>query len=160
MSRTTDAIEWLRPFHEATSGRTEEMLDAAMAAIDSAPDPVRGFVEREGLRAVGHTLRRTASIRVNGDAETMPLFVATEDEDGMIVHRMRPTITVAEVDDQIARWGKRRAQANRELSWWTHQRDLATDAGAPPSETLRGLWDRLGVAYQIVGRSDEAAVAL
>lgn len=156
MSTTNDAIEWLRPFHEAAGGRTGDALDAAMSAVGEAPEHVRLYAIREGFRLGLHSLRRTQTIRVNGDAETMPLFVATEDDDGVVVHRMRSLVTVAEIARQITRWGERREQAGRELTWWTHQRDLARQGNAEPTETLRGLWDRLGVPYELFVGDDQA----
>lgn len=158
--KTSDAIDWLRPFHDAAGGRTGDALNLAMAAIDDAPDDVRAFALREGLRIGLHALRRSSpGIRVNGDAETMPLFVATEDLDGTVVHTPRYLVTVEQIDFHIRRWGARRSQADREFNWWTHQRDLAKQSNAEPDEVLVDMWKRLGVPYDLFIGEPAAAVA-
>lgn len=149
MSKTTDTLDWLRPFHDAAEGRTSDALDAALAEIEAAPECVRSYAMREGLRIAFHALRRAAGIRVNGDADTMPLWVATTEADGTLVHQMRSLVTVAEISVQLSRWGERRAQAGRELSWWTHQAELAKRAESAPTDTLLAVWDRLGVNYEL-----------
>lgn len=158
MSRTTTAIDWLRPFHEAAEGRTGEALNLAMAAIDTAPAEVLDLAQREGLRVILHAFRRSQSLQVNGDAESVPMFVALRDGEVGVRHLPRFLVTVAEIDRQVDIWGNRRKQAGRELSWWTHQRDLAKQAEADPAETLGAVWDRLGVHFNFSAGVAEEAV--
>lgn len=157
MSRTTNAIDWLRPFHEAAGGKTGEALNLAMASIHTAPDDVLELAQREGFRVILHAFRRSSGIQVNGDAESMPLFVAMTDDEGATVHRPRFLVTVAEIDRQVEIWGNRRKQAGRELSWWTHQRDLAKEAAADPAETLGAVWERLGVRFNLTTAEEASA---
>lgn len=155
MSRITEARAWVTPFEDAAQGVTSAALNAAVQAFDDAPEEVRGFVIREGLRALLHNSRRTAAIRVNGDADTLPLFVAL-DEAGVVVHKPRPEVAVGSIETIIGHWSRRQAEASRELTWWVHQRDLAEQASAADDETLRHVWNRLGLNYQLfIGAPDE-----
>lgn len=155
MSRTTDAINWVTPFHEAAQGRTGDAVSLAGASFAAAPDDVRSLVIREGLRVLLHAARRSSGIRVNGDADTVPLFVAMEGEDGIVVHKPRFAVPVAEIVRQLDRWSKRMDEAGREVAWWSHQRDLAVAASASDTETLRDVWTRLGLDYRLFLAADD-----
>lgn len=158
MTRTADALAWITPFHEAAGGVTRDALDRASEAFDDAPEGVRHAIVREGLRALLHAGRRTAMIRVNGDAETLPLFVAMTDPDGVVVHRPRPDIAVGAIAAIVKDWKRRSAEAARELAWWTHQQKLADAANAGDDETLRHVWARLGLDYRLfIGSAEEGA---
>lgn len=158
MTRTNDLIEWLRPFHEQADGRTAEAVRLAVEAIDEAPDAIQQRIVREGLRVAFHAFRRTVNIRVNGDAESVPLFCSTTDADGTIVHRPRYLVPVGEIERQVANWADRRRQSVRELAWWTHQRELAFRAEATPDETLGAVWTRLGVSVALDAEAEAVAL--
>lgn len=149
MSKAMSFIDWLRPFHEAANGATSEAIEAALADFDAAPEPVRTYVIRQGLRLGLHALRRTSAIQVNGDAETVPLFFATTEPDGQVVHRARSLATVEDARTQLSIWKTRASEADREVSWWAHQLDLASTVRAPADETLASIWNRLGLSYQL-----------
>jgi len=158
MNRLTVAIEWLTQFHEAADGRTRGALDLARPNLAEAPAGVHELVDDEGLRLLLHALRRSSRIQVNGQSDQLPLFVAMEDENGITVHRPRLLVPVSEIARQIERWDQRRTEAAKELSWWTHQRDLAAKADARATDTLRTVWDRLGLSYTLfIGSVDQSA---
>lgn len=157
MTRIADALTWVAPFHEAAGGVTRDALDRATDAFHDAPDDVQQAIVREGIRTLLHASRRSATIRVNGDAETLPLFVAMADEAGVVVHKPRPEISVGSIETIVTHWQRRQREADRELAWWTHQRDLAQQANARDDETLRHVWNRLGLDYQLFIGSEEAA---